>query len=78
MAAYVPPPSPGHLRSSRTQALKMGTAPSGFEGQIDYDVQAGVPRLPGFPTGVAQGIAPQINAAGAGAVPTPVPFALKK
>jgi hypothetical protein len=56
----------------------MGTAPSGFEGQIDYDVQAGVPRLPGFPTGVAQGIAPQINAAGAGAVPTPVPFALKK
>lgn len=77
MAAYTPPPSPGTLRSSRTQALKMGTAPAGFEGQIDYDTQAGVPRLPGMPTGQARGIDPQVTTAGR-AVGIATPFTLKK
>lgn len=77
MAAYTPPPSPGPLRSSRKQALAMGTDPQGFGGQIDYDVQAGVPRLPGMPTGAATTLPPQLSYEG-GAVNPSTPFVLKK
>lgn len=77
MAAYTPPPSPGDLRSSRKRALQIGTDPRGFADQIDYDVQAGVPRLPGMPTGQATSLPPQLSYEG-GAVNPSTPFALKK
>lgn len=50
MAAYRPPPSPGHLRSSRNRALEIGTTREGFQGGISYDSQAGVPVVAGVTT----------------------------
>ena len=37
------------MRSSRTQAIKMGTNPKGFEGGVGYDAQGGHPIMPGLP-----------------------------
>ncbi len=50
MAAYTPPPSPGGLRSSRKRALEIGTERSGFQGGVEYDARAGVPKMPGVTT----------------------------
>lgn len=30
-------------RTPRTQAIKLGTSPKGFEGMVNYDSMAGVP-----------------------------------
>lgn len=76
--AYRPPPSPGNLRSSRKRALEIGTQPSGFQGVMEYDAQAGVPKVPGMPTGHYVEQPPMISTAGS-AINTPTPFSnLKK
>lgn len=38
MAAYVPPPSPGTLRTPRDRALEIGTMRSGFEAPMAPDI----------------------------------------
>lgn len=43
MAAFKGPVT---IRTSRSQALKMGTDPKGFDG-VKYDAMGGVPELPG-------------------------------
>jgi hypothetical protein len=43
MAAFKGPVT---IRTSRSQALKMGTDPKGFDG-MKYDAMGGVPELPG-------------------------------
>ena len=40
----MPQKSPGTLTSPRDQALKIGTAPQGFDNGDEYDAQAGVPK----------------------------------
>ena len=77
MAAYTPPPSPGDLRSPRNRALEIGTERAGFGDQMPYDTQAGVPMVPGMPTGIARDIGPQLSYVG-GAINPAAPFALKK
>lgn len=77
--AYRPPPSPGALRSSRNRALEIGTQPSGFQGVVEYDAQAGVPKVAGVTTAghyVEQ--PPMISTAGS-PINTSTPFSnLKK
>ena len=68
------PTSPGSLRSPRTQALKMGTDPRGFEGQMPYDAHAGIPM--GTPSAGQkyQSAGPFLSESG-GPINTPTPFA---
>lgn len=47
MAAFKGPVT---IRTSRSQALKMGTDPKGFDG-MKYDGVGGVPELPGTSAG---------------------------
>lgn len=71
--AYIPPPSPGDLRSPRKRALEIGTAPAGFQpAPMAFDTQAGVPVAMSGGHYVEQG--PFVTTQGA-PINTPVPFA---
>lgn len=68
------PTSPSTLRTPRTQALKMGTDPRGFEGQIPYDAHAGIPASAPSAGQSYQSAGPFVGG-GSGPVNTPTPFA---
>lgn len=74
MAAYRPPPSPGHLRSSRNRALEIGTTREGFQGGISYDAQAGVPLVTGVTTSGHYVEQPPAVGGPGGPINTPKPF----
>lgn len=70
----MPISSPGSLRSPRSQALGMGTVPSGFTDlSAGYDTQAGVPS--NVAGGHYQSAGPFVTTGGA-PLNTPTPFAL--
>lgn len=68
------PTSPSTLRTPRTQALKMGTDPRGFEGQIPYDAHAGIPMGVTGAGQSYQSAGPFVGGPG-GAINTATPFA---
>lgn len=69
MAAYVPPPSPGDLRSPRNRALEIGTVRSGFDMGQAPDIT--MPRATPTPA------LPQITSQGSAINPS-TPFTVKK
>lgn len=69
MAAYVPPPSPGALRSPRNRALEIGTVRSGFEMGQAPDIT--------MPRAVPTPAMPQLSYEG-GAINPAAPFTVKK
>ncbi len=79
MAAYIPPRSPGSLRSSRNRALEIGTDRAGFQGGVEYDAHAGVPKLPGVTTAGHYVEQPPMISSSGSPINTSTPFAnLKK